>query len=66
MSEQQLNAEQKAKLERMTSLLDGTLDDIEDLPGFIQLPTGAYKIKLRKVSETRSSVKKRAIDLPRR
>jgi len=32
MSEQQLNAEQKAKLDSMTSLLDGTLDDIEDLP----------------------------------
>jgi len=29
MSEQQLNAEQKAKLDSMTSLLDGTLDDMK-------------------------------------
>lgn len=46
MSEQQLNAEQQKKLSELEGLLDGTLDDIEDLPGFIQLPTGAYKVLL--------------------
>jgi len=64
MSEQQLNAEQKAKLDSMTSLLDGTLDDIEDLPGFIQLPTGAYKVKLAEGFRNKIISEKAAIDLP--
>lgn len=28
------------------SILDGTLDDIEDLPGFLVYPSGAYLIEL--------------------
>lgn len=30
------------------SILDGTLDDIEDLPGFAVYPSGAYLIELSK------------------
>ena len=30
------------------SVLDGSLDDIEDLPGFLAFPTGAYHVKLDK------------------
>jgi hypothetical protein len=28
------------------SILDGTLDDIEDLPGFLVFPSGAYLVEL--------------------
>lgn len=64
MSEQQLSAEEKAKLDAMSSLLDGTLDDIEDLPGFIQLPTGAYKVKLAEGFRHKIINAKPGIDLP--
>jgi len=64
MSEQQLNAEQKAKLDSMTSLLDGTLDDMKIFPGFIQLPTGAYKVKLAEGFRNKIISEKAAIDLP--
>lgn len=68
MAEQQLNVEQQKKLSEMTSLLDGTLDDIADLPGFIQLPTGAYKVALEEGFRNRIITSEGkdhpAIDLP--
>lgn len=61
MSEAQAAASSIAAL---SSLLDGTLDDIEDLPGFIQLPTGAYKVKLAEGFRTKEISGKPAIDCP--
>lgn len=61
MSEAQATASTLASL---NSLLDGTLDDIEDLPGFIQLPTGAYKVKLAEGFRSKEISSKPAIDLP--
>lgn len=36
------------------SILDGTLDDIDDLPGFLVFPSGAYLIELAKGLEKKA------------
>jgi len=61
MTEAQATA---STLAALSSLLDGTLDDIEDLPGFIQLPTGAYKVKLAEGFRSKEINGKPGVDLP--
>lgn len=44
MTEQTLD--QSSELDAMDALLDGTLDDLADIPEFRQYPIGAHKVKI--------------------
>lgn len=46
------------------SILDGTLDDIEDLPGFLVFPSGAYLVELHQGLGKKAIAGHPAVEMP--